>query len=435
MTTRALMLGLMTAPAWSAADVAVKDVRLSYTPVTTRVVFDLSGPVEHRLFTLDDPERVIIDIDHAQFAQTAEGVDLSHSIIENIRHAPRDMTDLRVVLDLHQHASLKSFRLPPAGGYGHRLVVDLNYADSHPAPVMAADDNDANQTLWRDVVIAVDTGHGGKDPGAIGQDGTMEKDVALGISSRLERLIAKEPGMRPVMIRSGDVYLPLRERITLARHHKADLFISIHADASTSSYARGSSVYILSSTGASSEAARWLASRENAADLMGGISLSDKEDTLAHVLMDLSQTATTEASARLAEDMLGVLQMLGPVHSERVEQAAFAVLTSPDIPSVLVETGYISNTVEEQRLCTASYQESLALAMLNGIREYFSDNAPPGTLLAHLWHDRHIIRDGETLSGIAALYHVNVEQLRARNALDNAVLHVGQVLLIPTSDS
>ncbi|HKF95527.1 MAG TPA: N-acetylmuramoyl-L-alanine amidase, partial [Gammaproteobacteria bacterium] len=167
----------------------------------------------------------------------------------------------------------------------------------------------------------------------------------------------------------------------------------------------------------------------------GGISLSDKEDTLAHVLMDLSQTATTEASARLAEDMLGVLQMLGPVHSERVEQAAFAVLTSPDIPSVLVETGYISNTVEEQRLCTASYQESLALAMLNGIREYFSDNAPPGTLLAHLWHDRHIIRDGETLSGIAALYHVNVEQLRARNALDNAVLHVGQVLLIPTSDS
>ncbi|HEX2242361.1 MAG TPA: N-acetylmuramoyl-L-alanine amidase, partial [Gammaproteobacteria bacterium] len=303
------MYTLLTASARSETGVVVKDIRLSDNDSTTRVVFDLSGPVGHRLFTLHDPERVVIDIDNAYMAQSADQAGFSDSVIENIRHAPRDVTDLRVVFDLYKAVIPKSFLLAPAGGYGHRLVVDLSYSGSS-APVIVAKDED-NKTSLRDVVVAIDAGHGGKDPGAIGPYGAMEKDVTLAIASRLEALIAKEPGMRPVMIRDDDVYLPLRERIALARHHKADLFISVHADASTDPYAHGSSVYVLSSTGASSEAARWLAERENAADLIGGVRLDNKDDTLARVLMDLSQTATIEASIALANDVLGAMQLVG----------------------------------------------------------------------------------------------------------------------------
>jgi N-acetylmuramoyl-L-alanine amidase len=235
------------------------------------------------------------------------------------------------------------------------------------------------------------------------------------------------------MIRKGDVYLPLRERISRARAHRADLFISIHADASLNTETYGSSVYVLSRTGASSEAARWLAERENAADLIGGVRLDDKDDTLAQVLMDLSQTATIEASIMLADELLKALQLVGHARSQRVEQAGFVVLKAPDVPSVLVETAYISNAVEEQRLRAPSYQEALALSMLEGVRSYFSDNAPPGTLLASIRRGRYVIRDGDTLSAIADQYDVNVDQLRSHNALDGDVLHVGQVLLIPAN--
>jgi N-acetylmuramoyl-L-alanine amidase len=261
----------------------------------------------------------------------------------------------------------------------------------------------------------------------------MEKNVVLAVARELEDLVAQEPGMRPVMIREADVYLPLRERIDRARQHKADLFVSIHADAAYSSSAHGSSVYVLSSNGASSEAARWLAERENAADFIGGVSLDDKDETLARVLMDLSQSATIEASIALADEILGALQAVSPAHSEEVGQAGFAVLTSPDIPSVLVETAYISNPTDEKNLGSAAYRESMALAVLSGVREFFLDHPPPGTLLAKIRRDRHIIRDGETLSAIAERYRINVDRLRSHNALENDTLHVGQVLLIPTS--
>jgi N-acetylmuramoyl-L-alanine amidase len=422
---------ILTLSGWAAAGVTVKDVRLSNSDGVTRVVFDLSAPVEHRLFLLHDPERVVVDIDDAALAQSPLNVDLVPSVVHNIRYAARDETDLRMVLDLRQSAGLKSFLLPPAGSYGHRLVVDLSHDGQAITPVVVAEDSGG--TSLRDVVVAIDAGHGGKDPGAIGHYGTYEKDIVLAIAERLERLIAQEPGMQPVMIRDGDVYLPLRERIALARKHQADLFISIHADAALNSSAYGSSVYVLSRTGASSEAARWLAEQENAADLIGGVSLDDKDETLARVLMDLSQTATIEASISLAEDMLSALRLVGKTHSERVEQAGFAVLTSPDIPSVLVETAFISNSEEEQRLRDPVYQESLALAMLKGVREFFFDNPPPGTLLASMRRDQHIIRDGDTLSAIAERYQVNVDRLRSHNSLDDDVLRVGQVLLIPSS--
>jgi N-acetylmuramoyl-L-alanine amidase len=424
-----LLGALLALPAWATSGVAIDDVRLSYSGGTTRVVFDMSGPVEHRLFSLHDPERVVIDIDNARLAPSYIDVDLSPSVVENIRHAAHDVSNLRVVLDLNQPVSLKSFLLPPAEGYGHRLVVDLNHPGI-PAPVIMAEDSESD---LRDVIVAIDAGHGGKDPGAIGHSGTMEKDVVFAIATRLENLIAQEPGMQPVMIREGDVYLPLRERIERAREHKADLFVSIHADAALNTSAEGSSVYVLSRTGATSEAARWLAERENASDLIGGVRLDDKDDTLARVLMDLSQTATIEASIMLADQMLGALQTVGTTHSSRVEQAGFVVLKSPDIPSVLVETAFISNAVEEQRLRTTSHQESLALAMLQGIRDYFLDHPPPGTLLAAEGRDRHVIQNGETLSAIAKRYRVNLDQLRTHNSLHDDILQVGQVLLIPTS--
>jgi N-acetylmuramoyl-L-alanine amidase len=432
-TGRVLMTLLLLMMQVSAdAGVAVNDIRLSYLNGVTRVVFDLSGPVEHRLFPLDDPERVVVDLDDAQMGQAAQGFDLIPSVVQNIRHAPRNLTDLRVVLDLSQHASLKSFLLPPTAGYGHRLVVDLSHAGK-VAPVIVADNAEDGTIPLRDVVVAIDAGHGGKDPGAIGYYGTMEKNVVLAVARELEELVAQEPGMRPVMIREADVYLPLRERIDRARQHKADLFVSIHADAAYSSSAHGSSVYVLSSTGASSEAARWLAERENAADFIGGVSLDDKDETLARVLMDLSQSATIEASIALADEILDALQAVSPAHSEEVGQAGFAVLTSPDIPSVLVETAYISNPTDEKNLGSAAYRESMALAVLSGVREFFLDHPPPGTLLAKIRRERHIIRDGETLSAIAERYRVNVDRLRSHNALENDTLHVGQVLLIPTS--
>jgi N-acetylmuramoyl-L-alanine amidase len=432
-TSRVLLaLLLLMTQVRADAGVAVNDIRLSYLNGVTRVVFDLSGPVEHRLFPLDDPKRVVVDLDDARMGQAALGFDLIPSVVQDIRHAPRGLTDLRIVLDLNQHANLKSFLLPPTAGYGHRLVVDLTHGGKS-APIVVADNAEDGAAPLRDVVVAIDAGHGGQDPGAIGYYGTREKNVVLAVAQDLEELVAQEPGMRPVMIRRADVYLPLRERINRARNHKADLFISIHADAAYSPSAHGSSVYVLSSTGASSEAARWLAERENAADFIGGVSLDDKDETLARVLMDLSQTATIEASIALADEILESLKAVSPARTEEVGQAGFAVLTSPDIPSVLVETAYISNPTDEKNLGSAAYRKLVALALLSGVREFFLNHPPPGTLLATIRRGRHIIRDGETLSAIAKRYQVNVDRLRSHNALQGDTLHIGQVLLIPTS--
>jgi N-acetylmuramoyl-L-alanine amidase len=254
----------------------------------------------------------------------------------------------------------------------------------------------------------------------------------LSVSRKLEALVRRERGMRPVMIRTRDEFMPLRDRIAKARSHKADLFLSVHADASPDKRVHGSSVYVLSQNGASSELARWLAERENAADLVGGVTLNDKDELLASVLLDLSQTATLEASVDLAEDLLEELNRVGDIRRSRVEKAGFAVLKSPDIPSVLVETAFISNPTEERKLRSKAHQSRLAEAMLDGIRDYFRDNAPPGTVLAGQRRDRYVIRRGDTLSEIATAHHVSVRELRRANKLRNDRLLVGDVLLIPT---
>lgn len=414
----------------------VTRVRLSSAEARTRVVFELSSQVEYSLLTLHSPDRLVIDFKNTRINSKTQQFPFDDPALRRIRHAARNGTDLRMVLDLAKPVKPKTFLLLPDGQNGHRLVVDLGPARlSNETAQQPTQNIETQSTPLRDVVIAIDAGHGGKDPGAVGKRGTHEKDIVLSVARKLEALIKREKGMRAVLIRDRDVFLPLRERIRRARAAKADLFVSIHADASRNRRAHGSSVYILSRNGASSEQARWLAKKENEADLIGGISLDDKDDVLAGVLLDLSMTGTMEASHELANSLLGSLKQVGKLHSKNVEKAGFVVLKSPDVPSVLVETAFISNVKEEKRLRTQSHQQALAQAMLGGIRNYFGKNAPPGTLLARIKPSRHVIRPGETLSSIAQRYAISVQEIRSYNKISGSKIHSGQVLIIPTRES
>jgi N-acetylmuramoyl-L-alanine amidase len=370
--------------ALAAAKAEILDFRLSRSDGSTRLVFDLNAPVEHSVFTLSKPERVVIDIQNVglgiELPARPDGVPL----IEGIRNAPRDKDDLRVVLDLNKPVHPKSFLLPPEGATGYRLVIDLvgdGDTDAVQSPPMVAKRLPESESL-RDLIIAVDAGHGGKDPGAIGKRGTREKQVVLAIAGELARQINHERGMKAILIRDGDYYIGLRDRVDKARSQKADLFVSIHADAHKNTEARGSSVFALSLRGASSEAAKLLADRENASDLIGGVSLDDKDDLVASVLLDLSQTATIQSSLDVGDEILKELKRSGKLHRESVQQAGFMVLKSPDIPSILVETAFISNPEEERKLTSRQYQDKLAQTILSGIKRYFQRRAPPGTLLA-----------------------------------------------------
>ncbi|MCG8325277.1 MAG: N-acetylmuramoyl-L-alanine amidase [Thiotrichales bacterium] len=413
----------------AAAPAEVKNIRVWAAPDSTRVVLDISGPVDYERLILTGPDRAVIDIRNAQLNKTPVQPKDSDNFVRQIRSSVRNDTDVRFVMDLKRSAEIKSFLLTPNQKYGHRLVIDI-LEPEHEADISEV--NFAPQlNRSRDVIIAIDAGHGGEDPGARGPSGTYEKDVVLNISKRLHKLINRERGMRAVLVREGDYFIRLRKRIARAREHKADLFLSIHADAFHDPRVRGSSVYVLSKKGASSEAARWLAEQENASDLIGGVSLVDKEDTLASVLLDLSQTASLEASIDVADRVLGGLKSLGKVHKRRVQSAGFAVLKSPDVPSILIETAYISNPTEEKRLLNPDYQDQLARAILKGLRGYFHDHAPEGTLLAETAPRKHIIIRGDTLSGIAKLYSVSMQRLREHNQLKSDRLIIGRTLSIP----
>jgi N-acetylmuramoyl-L-alanine amidase len=429
--TRILLLTLLMLV--GIADAARLDgLRLWTAPDHTRLVFDTSAPADHKVFALRDPDRLVIDLADAATGEDFSASGLSDDLLRGVRYAPR-ADGLRVVLDLKTRVRPKTFVLKPNASYGHRLVIDLYPTEGAKVARVAKSTSDIPRP--RDVVIAVDAGHGGEDPGASGSRfGTREKEITLQIAKRLKRLIDAQPGMRAVLTRTGDYSVSLRKRIALAREHRADLFISIHADAFRDRNVHGSSVYVLSRRGASSEAARWLASRENAADLVGGITLDDKDDVLASVLLDLSQSATQHASLGAAEKIYEQLTRVGKVHGKRVQQAGFVVLKSPDIPSILVETGFISNPDEETNLRNPRHQERVAQAVMRGVEAYFKTSPPPGTQLAEREAQvrRHVIERGDTLSEIALRYGVSLARLREHNGIrSDRRLLVGQVLVIP----
>jgi N-acetylmuramoyl-L-alanine amidase len=371
---------LLAAFAHAASQVTVKDVRLWAGPDGTRLVFDLSAPVEHSVLTLQNPDRVVIDISDARVdiaSQLPEG----QGFVKQLRVGPQGRRDVRFVIDLSSPASPNSFSVAPSGSYGHRLVVDLNAIASSAPPVVVKSADDAH---GRDVIVAIDAGHGGVDPGSIGKAGTREKHVTLAIARRLKERIDREPGMRAVLTRDSDYFVELRDRIVRARRQQADMFVSVHADSYRNRSVVGSSVYVLSARGASDESARWLADRENAADLVGGVSLDDKDSVLASVLLDLSQGASMSASFAAAQKVMDELDRIGNVTRRGVKSAGFLVLKSPDIPSILVETAFISNPTEEARLGSGKHQQRLAEAIFQGVRGYFYANPPPGTLVAQL---------------------------------------------------
>jgi len=409
-------------------------VRMHEAPDSTRVVFDTDAKVSFKIFTLDNPHRVVVDL---QGVSPKPGFDpavvaVGRERVESLRAASRN-GDYRVVIDTKAALNPKAFTLKPIKPYGHRLVVDLfDPASAKPAPRVTAPEKN------RDVIIAIDAGHGGDDPGAIGPNKIFEKNVALQLARKVQRRLNAVEGFQGELIRTGDYYLPHRKRTQLARDKRADLFVSIHADAFKQANVSGASVYTLSDRGASSETAAWLAERENRADLLGGVgdvSLNDKDPVLAHVLLDLSMDANRSQSISAGEAVLANLGRVTKLHKRRVEQAAFIVLKSPDMPSILVETGFISNPSEARRLSQAEHQNKVAKAIAVGVEQYMRNNPPPGTLLAadigNRPELRYTIVRGDTLSTIAMRYGISSKLLKAKNGLRNDKIKVGQVLVIP----
>ena len=372
----------------------------------TRVALEHDQLIKYSHLLVKDPDRLVLDLEGVEFnsvLQTLPSKILdSDPYIKLIRAGRNKPGVVRLVIELKGEVKPQVFSLTPVGEYGHRLVLDLYPAEpmdslmalleksgeppakpeptaespAEPPARRPAEKSGEQPEVTRLVTIVLDPGHGGEDPGAIGRGGSHEKNVTLSVARRLKQKIDATPNMRSVLTRDGDYFVPLHQRVQKARRVQADLFVSVHADAFIKTTARGSSVFVLSETGASSSAARWLANKENSADLVGGVNLGAKDPYLARTLLDLSQTATINDSLKLGNHVLGELGRINTLHKAQVEQAGFAVLKAPDIPSILIETAFISNPEEEARLNDEAYQDRMAEAILKGIRRYFAKNPP-----------------------------------------------------------
>jgi N-acetylmuramoyl-L-alanine amidase len=425
-----IALVLVSVPTVSAADVDA--VRLWRAPDHTRMVLDLSGATDFSTLSLENPERFVVDLPQSRLSASLTSLPLEGTPISRVRSGIRQGTDLRLVFDLSASVRTSVFLLPPNDTTGHRVVIDLfdKTPTEEPKPVLSVESLEGR----RDIVIAIDPGHGGEDPGASGPGGLREKTVVLQIARRLENQLAKIPGFKPMLVRTGDYYVSLKNRRDKARALEADLFVSIHADAFREKSAHGASVYALSMRGATSTTAQYLADTENAADLVGGVELAEMDPMLAGVLADLSMTGTLDTSLNLGALILEQIDGVARLHKKRVEQAGFAVLKSPDVPSLLIETGFISNPGEAGRLATPAYQDKMARAIRRGIQSWFARQPPPGTLLA--WQREQggrevTIAAGDTLSEIAERYGVTVASIKTNNGLSRDVIYVGQTLVIP----
>lgn len=418
----------------------VEGVRLWRAPDHTRVVFDLTGEVQHKLFPLTSPARLVVDITNARNRASLSKIDFSKTPIERIRSASREKDDLRFVFDLKNNVNPRSFFLKKQAGKPNRLVVDLYDKTAVTEKTIEQVAQAADVSTRRDILIVVDAGHGGEDPGAIGPKRVKEKDVVLDIAKRLAAKINQTDGYTAKLTRTSDYYVPLKKRRDFARKHRADLFVSIHADAWKTPSASGASVFALSRKGATSETARFLARKENNADLIGGVgdvSLSNKDRILKGVLVDLSMTATLGSSLDAGKHILQEMDSIAKLHKRSVEQAGFLVLKSPDVPSILVETGFISNPKEAKKLSTPKYRAKMASSIFTGIRSFFEKNPPGGSYIA--WKQSggkeedirvHKVAKGDTLSGVALRYRISVKELKKLNQLSGNSIRVGQVLTV-----
>lgn len=428
-----LLPTLLLLSAAAQAGTTVEAIRIWAENGKTRVVLDLSKPANHSIFTLRGPDRLVIDLEDGQLSKKLLAMPSATGSVKSIRSGVRSNGQLRVVLDLNENVRSRSFAAGPNPQYGDRLVIDLERSGSPQAVRRASE----AYTPGRDIVVAIDAGHGGHDPGAIGRNKSREKDVALAVSRELAARINAEHGMKAVLIRSTDVYVDHRRRMEIAHNAGADLFVSIHADAVDDRRANGSTVYALSLKGASDEEARLLAQRENRSVQIGGVSLEDKDKVLASVLLDLSQNAALSASLDVGSSVIKELSRIVKVRRTAVQQAGLIVLKSPDMPSILVETAYISNPSEEKLLNDRRHQAKLATAIAGGIRDYFHTNPPPDTQIAldvrrvPQGKVSHKIARGDTISELAQRYNVSPSAIRAANKLSNDKIRVGQVLAIP----
>ena len=408
-----LLVAACLLPAWHAfaADIQIGSARVWPATDYTRVTLESQQAIRHQLMGVKNPERLVLDLENVALTSVlsglAEKIGATDPYVKSVRVGQFKPNVVRLVFDLKSEVKPQAFVLAPVAGYGHRLVLDI-YPLEPPDPLMAmlesrerpAETPSATAPAEtrppeksrpqgkgaccetrrpgapRMITIAIDAGHGGEDPGARGARGSWEKNVTLAISRKLKERIDREPGMRAVMMRDGDYFMSLHARVAKARRANADLFVSVHADAFTRPDARGSSVFALSERGATSAAANWLAKKENEADLIGGVNLDVPDPYLRQTLLDLSQTATISDSLKLGRAVLSEIGGINRLHKNHVEQAGFAVLKSPDIPSILVETAFISNPEEERKLTDDAYQQKMADSIFNGIKRYFATNPP-----------------------------------------------------------
>ena len=420
----------------AAAGETIDSVRVWPAPDKTRIVFDLGDAPSHSYFTLYDskPYRLVIDFRHTRNQVNLDAVDFDSLMVERIRTStPPQATTTRIVLELSRQVKPTIFPLPPNERYGHRLVVDIPGQSVREERITRTVDGMAE----RPVIVAIDAGHGGEDPGSIGPSGLYEKNITLPVAKKLADLINADPAMKAVLVRTGDYGVQLNQRNRIARRERADIFISIHADAFTSPQPRGASVWVLSRRRANTELGRWLENREQHSELLGGagevLSTNGGDPYLARTLLDMSIDSSMSGGFEVANILLNRLGSITRVHRREPQAASFAVLNSPDIPSVLVELGFISNPQEEQQLRSASHQQRLAQALYDGTREFFTRYPVEGTILANQRVHQHRVESGESLSLIAQRYRTTVRAIQQHNNLSGTVLRVGQVLEIPSS--
>lgn len=437
---------------YALANNQVQNIRVSPTADNTRVVLDLAAAPEFKYFTLANPDRLVIDLARVRAGSRLPAINGESALIRGIRSSQNQNT-MRIVLDLTNPVTPNVFALTPAAPNGHRLVIDL------PTPAVSGSSSGAASTAAtnppvtpvvstatttpstspvraaRDIIIAVDAGHGGNDPGSIGPAGTLEKNLTLPLARALVERFNREPGMKAALVRTGDYYIPVNNRTDIARRLQADLLISVHADAFTSPQPRGAAVWVLSLRRATSEVGRMLEQTERHGELLGGVAEvikdSANERYLAQTVLDLSMNHSMLTAHQVANQVLSEMGKITTLHKREPQAASLGVLRAPDIPSILVEVGFISNPQEERLLRNPDHQQKLVQSIFNGVRRHFELSPPADSLFAQRRAKEHRVQAGESLSLLAQRYNVSVDELRRHNSLRNDTLRIGQVLRIP----